>query len=182
MNKKQMKKEQERLRKERNQVYMDFSDKKDVKKVLYVSLGVVAFIGIVFVVINIFNGNWNLFTRENTPISDQGENRVICGTLLNRDDDEYLVLAYDFEKEKDTFYPIIKDKYNMFTMVYELDLHSGFNKSCVGEKTNISSNLEKLILSEPTLLKVKNGKIVESYTNKDAIIKYFSKYDDMTNY
>ena len=180
MNKKQMKKEQERLKKERNQVYMDFSDKNDVKKVLYVALGVIAFIGIVFVAINIFNGTWNLFTRENTPISDQGENRVMCGTLLNRDEGEYLVLAYDFEKEKDTFYPIIKDKYNMFTLVYELDLHSGFNKSCVGEKTNISSDLKKLVLAEPTLLKVKDGKIIESYKNKEEIKKYFSKYDDMT--
>lgn len=180
MNKKQMKKEQERLKRERNQVYMDFNDKNDIKKVLYVSLGVIGFVLIVFVVINIFNGTWNLFTRENDPISDQGENRVMCGTLLNRNDTEYLVLAYDFENDKNTFYPVLKDTYTMFEKIYELDLHSGFNKACVGDKTNITSDIKKLKLSGPTLLKVKDNKIVESYTTKETIKNYFSKYNNIT--
>ena len=114
---------------------------------------------------------------------NEGKNTITEVDLSYRyapDEDEYLVLAYDFEKEKDTFYPVIKNKYNMFAMVYELDLHSGFNKSCVGDKTNISSDLKNLVLAEPTLLKVKDGKITESYKNKEEIKKYFSKYDDMT--
>ena len=180
MNKKQIKKEQERLKRERNEVYMDFNDKNDIKKVIYVSLGVILFIALVFVAINIFNGTWNLFTRANSPISDQGENRVICGTMFGKSDDEYLVIAYDFEEDENSFYPILKDKYNMFAQIYELDLHSGFNKTCVGEKTNITSDLKTLKLAEPTLLKIKGDEVIESYTTKEEIKNYFSKYDDMT--
>ena len=131
MNKKQMKKEQERLKRERKQV-MELNDTNDVKKVLFISLGVVAFIGIVFVAINIFNGTWNIFTRENTPISDQGENRVMCGTMFEIEEPEYLVLAYDFSADDAFVYETYIGTYNMFAGIYSLDLNSALNNSCVG--------------------------------------------------
>ena len=172
MNKKQMKKEQERLKKERNQVYMDFSDKNDIKKVVYVFLGVILFIGIVFVCINLFNGTWNLFTRENAPITDQGEDRVMCGTMFNKSEEEYLVLAYDFSDDNQVVYQALKESYAGSTPFYLLDLHSAFNNACVGDETVISSDLSKLKLSEPTLLRIKGDKIVGSYKTKESIKDY----------
>ena len=172
MNKKQMRKEQERLKKERNQIYMDFNNKDDVKKVVFIALGVVLFIGLVFVLINIFNGTWKVFTRENEPVSDQGENRVICGTMFGKSDDEYLVLAYDFNDESQVIYESLKESYSGNKPFYILDLHSAFNNACVGDKTNISSDLSKLKLSVPTLLRIKGNEIVGSYTTKDSIKDY----------
>ena len=52
-----------------------------------------------------------------------------------------------------------------------MDLESGFNKSCVGEKAVINNDLSKLKLASPTLLSIKNGKIEKSYTTKEDIIK-----------
>jgi len=171
MNKKQMKKEQERLKRERKQV-MTLNNESDIKTVLFVSLGVVVFIGIVFVLINIFNGTWTLFTRENTPISDQGENRVMCGTMFEIEEPEYLVLAYDFSADDAFVYETYIGTYNMFAGIYSLDLNSALNNSCVGEKTNITKELEGLQLSAPTLLKIKDGKIVSSYVGRDKIKDY----------
>ena len=172
MNKKQMKKEQERLKKERNRVYMDFNDKNDVKKIVFVSGGVILFILIVFVLINIFNGTWDFFTRENKVISDQGVDRVMCGTMFGQSDEEYLVLAYDFDDDNQVIYQALKDSYKGTTSIYLLDLHSAFNNACVGDKNVISSDLTKLKLSEPTLLRVKGSEIVGSYTTKEKIKDY----------
>jgi len=171
MNKKQMKKEQERLKRERKQV-MTLNNESDIKTVLFVSLGVVVFIGIVFVLINIFNGTWNIFTRENTPISDQGENRVMCGTMFEIEEPEYLVLAYDFSADDAFVYETYIGTYNMFAGIYSLDLNSALNNSCIGEKANITKELKGLKLAGPTLLKIKDGKIVSSYVGREKIKDY----------
>lgn len=174
MNKKQMKKEQEKLKRQQAEKYFDFNDKDDVMKIIKISLGVVLFIGVIFVLINIFNGTWNLFTRENAEISDQGENRVMCGTMFEQTDSEYLVLAYEFDNEDQIIYPVLQGTYQGALTIYTFDLKSGFNKTCVGEKSNITTDVTKLQLSGPTLLHIKDKKIIASKTDKESIKNYIT--------
>lgn len=175
MKKKEILKEQEKLRKERNQVYMDFNNKSDVMKIVKISLGVVLFIGVIFLGINIINGDLNIFSRKNTDIDDSGSNRVMCGTLFDQGKIQYLVLAYDFTSDEADTYLNIKDSYSGAFKFFTMDLHSGFNKTCVGDKTVISDDISKLKLSGPTLLVIENEKIIESYKGKTEIINYLNK-------
>ena len=174
MKKKEIMKEQKRLKAAQKEKLLDFSDKDDVKKVIYITLGVVAFIVLVFLVMNLINGTWKSYKRQNpTPAIDNS--LVMCGTLFNKTDEEYLVLAYNIKNDDDVIYSSIYDSYNDKIPLYYLDLESGFNKSCIGEKSNLVSDSTKIKFASQTLLHIKNGKIIKSYTTKDQIKDYFMK-------
>ena len=64
MNKKQMIKEQKRLKQEKKEVANLFNDDKEVYNVFKIAIGVILFIGLAYIGINIINGNWKIFTRN----------------------------------------------------------------------------------------------------------------------
>lgn len=173
MKKKDILKEQKRLKSARNEKFIDFNDSDDIKKVIYITIGVLLFIGLVFVFINIFNGTWNLFSRKNDEVVEIDSSLLMCGTLFNRADDEYLVLAYNINNEDDSLYSQFVDEYNKRPPLYYLDLESGFNKSCIGEKNNLVNDSTKIKFASQTLLHIKDGKIIKTYTTKEKIKEYF---------
>ena len=174
MNKKQMIKEQKRLKAQRKEVETLFKDDKEVYKVFKIALGVILFIGLAYVIINFANGTWSL-TKENKKTTEIDSSMVIAGTMFNKEDDEYLVLAYDMKSDKDAFYGALASNYNGTKTLYYLDLSSGFNDKFIGKKTVISNDLSKLKFSGATLLQIKGNKITKSYTTEKEITKFFSQ-------
>lgn len=174
MKKKEMLKEQKRLKEARNEKFLDFNDKNDIKNVLYISIGVILFIGVVFLIINIANGTWTSYNRKN-PIPSIDNKLLMCGTLFNRSDKEYLVLAYNIKNENDVVYNALVESYKGDLPLYYLDLESGFNKHCVGDKSSLVSDSTKIMFNTQTLLHIKDGKIVKTYTTKEQIKDYLTK-------
>ena len=175
MNKKQIIKEQKRLKQEQKEVASLFNDDKEVYNVFKIALGVILFIGLAYAGINIINGNWNLFTKKNVKVTEIDSKMVMVGTMFNKEENEYLVLAYDLNEPKEAFYAVLVDNYNETNKLYILDLGSGFNKDYLGEKANITNDLTKLKFSGPTLLVLKGDSIVKSYTTEKEIIDYLSQ-------
>ena len=174
MNKKTILKEQKRLKEERRQAERMFADDKEIYNVFKIGLGVIAFILLSFAVINIANGNWNLFNRKNDLVEEIDNKMVIAGTMFNKEDKEYLVLAYDMKASNKDFYSVLTDGYSGTTNLYYLDLSSGFNRDYIGNKTIISNDLSQLKFSGPTLLLINKDKIVKSYTGEQNIVNYFN--------
>lgn len=174
MNKKQMIKEQKRLKQERKEVETLFKDDKEVYKVFKIALGVILFIGLAYVLINIFNGTWKL-TKGTTRETNIDPSMLIAGTMFEREEDEYLVLVYDMNSDKDAFYGALASNYSGEKRLYYLDLSSGFNTKYVGSKTVISNDLAKLEFAGPTLLSIKGTKITKSYTTEKEIVNFLSK-------
>lgn len=174
MKKKEILKEQKRLKEERNVKLLDFNDKNDVKVTIYISIGVILFIGFIFLVINIAKGTWTSYNRQN-PIPSLDPKLLMCGTLYNQTDKEYLVLAYNIKNKDDVIYSALFESYKGELPLYYLDLESGFNKSCVGNKNNFVNDSTKIMFSTKTLLHIKDGKIIKSYTNKEEIKNYLTK-------
>lgn len=170
MNKKQMLKEQKRLKEERKQTEKLFNDDKEVYNVFKIGLGVLVFIGLAFVIINIANGTWNIFNKKNNNVTEIDSKMVMAGTMFNKEDNEYYVLAYDMNDDKNDFYGVIIDNYHGNKELYLLNLASGFNKDFIGEKAVISDNLSKLKFHGSTLLLIKKDKIVKSYQIEEEII------------
>ena len=170
MNKKQMLKEQKRLKEERKQSERLFNDDKEVLDVFKIGLGVILFIGLAFVVINVMNGTWNIFSKKNSSVTEIDSKMVIVGTMLNKEDGEYYVLAYDMTEEKNDFYGALRENYYGEKELYVLNLGSGFNKEFVGENTVISDDLDKLKFSGPTLLLINKDKITKSYQVEEEIV------------
>ena len=175
MKKKEILKEQKKFKNQNKDTLIDFSDKDDVKKTVFIALGVILFIAIVFVAINILNGTWNFWKRTNDETATIDNKLLMCGTLFQPTDKEYLVLAYKINNDEDEVYKAMIDKYDGKVGLYYLDLESGFNKACISEKSNLVSDSEKIKFNGETLLQIKNGKITKSWTTKDKIEEYLNK-------
>lgn len=173
MNKKQILKEQKRIKEERKQVQNLFNDEKDVYNVFKIGLGVILFILLAFACINIMNGNWNLFSKNNIKQEEIDNSMVMVGTMFNKEDGKYLVLAYDMSDKNNAFYAALTENYYDETKLYYLDLSSGFNRDFVGENANITNDLSKLKFSGPTLLLINKDKIEKSYITEKEIVNYF---------
>ena len=173
MNKKQMLKEQKRIKKERRDAEKLFNDDKEVYDVFKIALGVIGFILIAFVAINIFNGNWNLFNKKNRQETQIDPKMVMVGTMFNKEDGEYLVLAYDMQ-DNNSVYAYLASNYYGSPNLYYLDLSSGFNSNFIGEKTIVSDDLSKLKFSSATLMLINKDKITKSYITEDEIVNYFN--------
>ena len=175
MKKKEIIKEQKKLKAQKKEVETLFKSDKDVYNVFKIALGVILFIGLVFVGMNIINGNWNLFNKDNKKTTEIDSRMVIAGTMFNKEEKEYLVLAYDMKDEKDAIYYAAASNYQGDKKLYYLDLSSGFNENFIGDKPVMSSDLNKLKFSGATLLVIKGDKITKSYTKEAEIIKFFSQ-------
>ena len=174
MNKKQILKEQKRLKQERRESEKMFSDNDGFSNSLKITLGVLLFIGISFITINIAKGNWNLFNSKNRKITEIDSSQVIVGTMFNKEEGEYLVLAYDMNGEDKDLYSYVSQNYGGTLVIYYLDLSSGFNKKFIGDSANITNDLSQLKFAGPTLLAINKDQIVESYVTEDAIINYLN--------
>ena len=128
-------------------------------------------------------GEWNIFTRKNTTnyTAEIQTTKILCGQTLNRSDSEYFVLAYNIGDDDVTLYDSILERYNNSTKkipLYKLDLSNSRNNSCKSDKLTISNNVKELKFQVPSLVKVRNGIIVNSYTNYDLIKDTLLTYVD----
>lgn len=174
MNKKQMIKEQKRIKKEQKEVSQLFKDDKEIYNVFKIALGVILFLGLSYVLVNLFRGNFNFFNKKNLQVEAVDNSMVTVGTMFNKSSDEYYVMAYDLSDDNTTYYTALIENYSGDKKVYKLDLSSGFNASFVGETEVINSDLSKLKLNGPTLLAIKDDKIVSSYSKEADIVKYLN--------
>ena len=174
MNKKAILKEQKRLKAERRQTERLFNDEKEVYNVFKIGLGVIAFIILVFVFVNIANGNLNIFNKKNDIREEVDNKMLMAGTMFSKEENEYLVLAYDMNGNDKDFYALLSDGYSDTINLYYLDLSSGFNRDFIGDKTIISNDLSKLKFKGATLLLINKDKIVKSYTSEKDIVNYFN--------
>lgn len=172
MNKKQMLKEQKRLKQERRDAEKLFGDNNGVNNLIKITIGVVGFILVAFALINIFNGNWNIFNKSNKKVTEIDPKMVMVGTMFNKEDGEYLVLAYDMQ-DNNSVYAYLASNYYGSPNLYYLDLSSGFNSNFMGDKTIVSEDLSKLKFSGSTLMLINKDKITKAYTTEDEIVNYF---------
>ena len=174
MNKKQMIKEQKRIKQEQKEVANLFQDDKEVYNVFKIAFGVILFIGLAYVCLNIFNGNWKIFTKTNIPTEEIDEKMLIVGTMFNKEDGEYLVLVYDMKDESQKFYGALTQNYYSAPNLYYIDLSSGFNEKFISDKTVVSNDLNKIKFNGAVLLLINKDKITKSYTTEIDIVNYFN--------
>ena len=172
MSKKEMLKEQARIKKEKKMLEEDVKKEDLIKSLAVITISVLVFLGLAYFGMNIIKGNIK-FGKEEIKIDDTIENGAICGTILTQDENEYYVLAYSFnDTNTKKLYSSIMSMYQ--GTIYQLNIDSGLNKSCVGEKAVISSDLSKLQLTSPTLLHIKDKKIDKSYVTQEDIMPVLS--------
>lgn len=100
------------------------------------------------------------------------------GALLNRPYDEYYVFAFDSTEVRAGLFRTIMNMYREHEdtiKLYHADLNSPFNSMFLADESNFTPNsVADLKLSDATLIKVRNGRIVRFIETKDEIIEELS--------
>lgn len=99
-------------------------------------------------------------------------NNATVGTILNRPYNEYMVLLYDSEKSEAAYYGTLLSKFtsNSEDKIYFVDLSLKENKEYVKETSNKNfESIDEAAFSGPTLLKIKDGKVVNFLETKEEI-------------
>jgi len=105
--------------------------------------------------------------KDETSIS---YDNIRVGNIYNRPYDTYYVLATDLTK--DTTYQSLVGTFktnHSNTKVYFIDLSLSVNKEYIGKSNKNATKASEIKLSDPTLIKIKNGKIVSYLDNKNSI-------------
>ena len=113
MKKKEYKKKMEKEKKGLKELELDDSSK-NIKNGIIISVCVIGFVLLMFVFTKVKTGEWNLFTRENEMnyTAEIQSTKILCGSILNRKDTEYFVLAYELTEDEAAIYESILDNYN----------------------------------------------------------------------
>lgn len=157
-------------------------EKYSVKEVLLIVL-IVLITFILFYFITYF-----FVKKDNQAISDTGEvsidtAKITFNNLLNRNENEYYVLAY--KSESTGFETNFKDLYDKYIQKYTqndnalkfyyIDMDDAFNNAFIGSELTISNNLSELKINDEVLFKINNGEIEKSYVGKDKIFDKLSR-------
>jgi len=180
------KKEYKKLKEKEKLDLKTFKDKNEgvnLKTFLIITGCVIAFVFLVFLFTKIKTGEWNLFTRNNnvTYVANAQTTKILCGGILNRKDSEYFVLAYEMKEDNASLYDSILSRYNLGKSIiplYKVDLSNSRNNLCKDNNSNITNDISTLKLSIPTLIKVKDGRIIENYHDYDTIKNVLFSYVD----
>lgn len=138
-------------------------DTGEFKKFILILVGVAVvavllyFVSAKYVIKDKFQGE-----KEKTPVEETIDyKKISIGNVFNRPYDEYYVFAYDQDSLEGNIYLSLFDNFDSESgKIYHLDLANELNKKYVGESGNKDAETpSELSLVEPTLIKIKNGKI-----------------------
>ena len=176
---------QKKLEKEKRELreYNELNHGINVKAFLIISLCVVGFVFLMFAFTKIRTGEWNLFTKKNTVTykAEVQTTKILCGSILNREDSEYYVLAFEMQEDNASLYESVVERYNSGSNtlpLYKVDFSNSRNNLCKGDSLSLTNDVTSLKLVVPTLIRVRNGQIVENYTSYDSIKNVLFSYVD----
>lgn len=152
-------------------------------KIIKITIGVVLILALTYLITGLATGEIKFGkekeTEEETSIQYE---EILAGQIFNRNSEEYYVLLFNFTDNFASYYLSLKDTYvssDGSLPFYIVDLEKKSNKDIVvGEdesvKTNVSS-VSDLKVSNPTILKIKNHKVVDTIEGRENILKFFSE-------
>lgn len=149
----------------------------DFSSSIYVVAGILLFI-LAFYLLTLYITNKNKDDDEdNTPKEVEiSSDKILVGSILSKSKDEYLVLCYDFNTEKDTYDSIFTTAKATGKKIYKVDLGNGLNSKYItnGESNKNPTKANEFLINGASLIKVNNNKVVEYIEGQDQITNYLN--------
>ena len=177
MAKKGMRLKYKSRKRERNKV--QDVESTSLKSTLYTILGVVIFLGVMYLMIlglqklGLFEAGYTAPTKEETTI---GYEYIPIGTVFTRNEKTYYVLFDDFGNK------LTADNYvntllaDSKISVYKVDMTVNENAKYKGEKANKkATKASELSINDITLIKITNGRISNYYVGSEEIEEFLKK-------
>jgi len=155
-----------------------------IVRLVKIAIGVILVLVLVYLLTALATGEIKLGNKktEETKESTIQYEEIIAGQIMNRQQDEYYVLVFNFTDDEASYYLSLKDSYKQNTDAlpfYLVDLEKGFNQSLMLEEgeeyTQKPTNIQDLKVKSPTLLKIKNKKVTERIETNEKVKEYLKK-------
>lgn len=162
----------------------EFND--DYKKVITFII-VLIVIGICIGAIFFLNGKFvskDMFQKTTTTTTKEvsyDPTLLTVSTLFTVKDSEYLVLLYDANNKTNGFLynelvlGYVEDKVSL----YSIDMSNAMNKKYYdtkGKENTTPTKSSEVLITKPTLMHIKKGKVVDYITKRDDIISMLNKF------
>ncbi len=168
-----MEKKNEKANKIESELIRDVNEDTDqVKKFIIILVCVSLIAGLLYFVSSKFVIKDGVSDNDVVQEETIAYGNVDVGNIFNRPYDEYYVLAYDPDSLQAPLYASYLTTFDKKdSKMYFLDLSSDINKKYVGDGNASASNASEISLKEPTLIKIKNGKIEKYFETVEDIAK-----------
>lgn len=147
----------------------NIDDKVSIKKIIGTIIGVALFFAAIYgCTILVINKG-----EKRQPIGEASitYDKILAGSSLKQNEDSYVVVFYSNDDE--IFTAITDYEGTDKGTIYYVDLKEGLNKYVVSDKVNVNVNsASDLRVKNPTVIKVKKGKIVDSKVGKKNVLDY----------
>ncbi len=177
MAKKSMKIKYKKPKRQKNKEIIDMSADNQVKAFIYTSIGVLVFLGVIYLGViameklGLFEAG---YTKPETGEVEFDYNFITMGTVLNRGEKTYYVLFDDYKNTitQDIYINDLLSKQDKYR-VYKVDMNENENKKYVSQEANENAqSVNDIRINGITLIKVTSGKIVDYITGSDNIEEY----------
>ncbi len=149
--------------------YVD-EDTNQIKKLIIILVCVFLITGLLYVASSKFIIKDGVSDEETTEEESIDYTSINVGNIFNRPYDEYYVFAYDPDSLEASLYASYLTMADV-EKIYFLDLSNEINKRYIGTGNELATTPSEISLEEPTLIKIKNGKIVKYLVTIEDIAK-----------
>ena len=167
----------------RNLYKTNTSSEMEYTKIIKIAIGVVLVLALTYFVTAIASGEIKFkkdeVKEEETSIQYE---EIIVGEMLNRNENEYYVLLFNFTDNFASYYLSLKDSYiqnDNSLPFYIIDLEKHINKDYVlSEEEKLiekPNSLTEFKATSPTIVKIKDKKVVERIYGRESILKFFEE-------
>jgi len=169
------KKKKQKLNYEKN-----YEPDNEVLKIVKILIAVILFLALFYFFAMIMTGEIKLGNKKKEDEVTQIQyDEILAGETFNKNDEEYYVFYFNFSEKISSSYLTYREGYLSKTEhfpMYMVDLEKGFNTSYIRkdneEREEYPENIENLKVTSPTIVKVKDKKVVERVEGKDEVKEF----------
>jgi len=112
--------------------------------------------------------------KEETTEVTIDNSTILLGNIFSQKESEYMVIVYDINNKEDKTLENWINYYeskNSDVTIYKVDSKNKMNSKYIGEKENENAptSLEDLKVLDPTIIKIKDGQVIEYYEGESSV-------------
>ncbi len=146
----------------------------EVKTIIKIVVGIALFFGVVYFGAGILMGDIKLKKEEKETTIQYSE--ILAEKTFLQNNSEYYVMYYNFDSNDAELITAVISTLSKNLTVYTVDLDKHFNSNYISDeiKTKKPSNSSELQVKNPTLIRIKNKKVVSFITGLENIVEHAS--------
>ncbi len=168
----------------RNSYKINSSSDTEYSKVIKITVIVVLVLVITYLITALATGEIKLGKNKNEEKEETSiqYEEILSGEILNRNQNEYYVMLFNFTDTFASYYLSLKDSYlekDNAKPFYIVDLEKNSNQNIVAsDDASIKEyidNINDLRVENPTIIRVNNHKVVEIIRGRESILNFFKE-------